>query len=269
LSEIFDIVRMKSSLKSSSHHGRTRFLAAADAASPIGGGASGLAPGTMTSGSAFAGTVTCSGAMLVFTVAVDRLGDDTLPCGFGAIGGGGANEGTLDALGRIGGGGALGEDGRGIAAASTETTSSGEISDASDGSEETAGSISTLISSERSGELARRGTGGTRSGRGGVGATVGARAAISASVGRRGEVTRSSGGGSPAALAATSVTGRWELGKRLSSKTISGNSSDLALTGAPGCGTGAATGGAGEATRGATTAGGAGGEGERSATTVG
>jgi hypothetical protein len=80
----------------------------------------------------------------ILTVAVDKLGVDIL--GFdtaGGTGGAGLIDGTLAARGRMGGGGALGEDARGCGTASTETTSSGEISAASAGSDAIAGSMSS------------------------------------------------------------------------------------------------------------------------------
>ncbi len=163
-SVILAIVRMKSSLKRSSHQGRTRLRDAAPA-SFIGGGASGLAGGTMSIGRGFGGGGACSTKVAVFIVAVDRIGG-----GFGAPGpgsgtvavftvavdkagtpglealaggaGGGGTPGMLASRGRIGGSAASAGVAASLGAASTETTSSGAISIGTGGG--AAGAVASL-----------------------------------------------------------------------------------------------------------------------------
>ena len=294
LSEIFAIVRMKSSLKSSSHHGRARFLDCV--VSLMGGGASGLAPGTMTMGRVFGGGTGGTGGARVtagdagdrlrgaairsgaeddiLTVAVGTLGGDIL--GFDTAGGTGGTvlkDGALAARGRIGGGGALGDDARGCGTASTETKSSGESSAASAGSDAIACSMSSssMTSPPLVAPCRLRREGGTAAR--GAGA-CGARAAWSEDGGRRGAVGASSGSrasvdacgsaGTIASRGGASDAVRCDVEKRLSSKTItgklSGPSGELTGPDAGGAevdaGARAVLSGAGAATTGATSGGG-------------
>jgi hypothetical protein len=87
--------------------------------------------------------------MAVLTVAVDIAARGFTPAADGTEVGGGAGTAVVAVAGRLGtldvrglGGGSTLAEGGGPRTASTETTSSGEISAASAGSEETAGSIS-------------------------------------------------------------------------------------------------------------------------------